>query len=155
MGYLKVKRNICPFSKYRKTLHEHPKYILCSFSWCKRIRQNGTSGFLRSATYNFITFLLQEFLPFKNTVYSVRKLGLATANKQSLYNFLDTVYVCLCMKWGLGCGWGLDAPAHPSATILLPRVALPCHFKWTYLGQFLEIWNEIFFGTSKDVIFTK
>ena len=123
MEYLKVKRNICPFSKYRKTLHEHPKYILCSFSWCKRIRQNGTSGFLRSATYNFITFLLQEFLPFKNTVYSVRKLGLATANKQSLYNFLDTVYVCLCMKWGLGCGWGLDAPAHPSATILWPRVA--------------------------------
>ena len=93
MGYLKVKRNICPFSKYRKTLHEHPKYILCSFSWCKRIRQNGTSGFLRSATYNFITFLLQEFLPFKNTVYSVRKLGLATANKQSLYNFF---LICFC-----------------------------------------------------------
>ena len=25
--------------------------------------------------------------------------------------------VCLSVGSGLGCGWGLDAPAHPSATI--------------------------------------
>ena len=35
---------------------------------------------------------------------------------------LDIFYVCLCMEWGLGCGWGLDAPAHPSAPILWPRI---------------------------------
>ena len=31
---------------------------------------------------------------------------------------LDTFCVCLGVEGGLGCGWGLDAPAHPSATIL-------------------------------------
>ena len=30
----------------------------------------------------------------------------------------DTFCVCLSVGGGLGCGWGLDAPAHPSATIL-------------------------------------
>ena len=35
---------------------------------------------------------------------------------------LDTFYVCLCMEWGFGCGWGLNAHAHPSATILWPRL---------------------------------
>ena len=34
----------------------------------------------------------------------------------------DTFCVCLSVGGGLGCGWGLDAPAHPSATILWPRV---------------------------------
>ena len=32
---------------------------------------------------------------------------------------------------------------------------LPRPFKQSYLSHFLEIWNEIFFGTSKDVILTK
>ena len=31
---------------------------------------------------------------------------------------LDTFCVCLSVGGGLGCGWGSDAPAHPSATIL-------------------------------------
>ena len=35
---------------------------------------------------------------------------------------LETFHVCLCMEWVFGWGWGLDAPAHPSATILWPRV---------------------------------
>ena len=36
----------------------------------------------------------------------------------------DMCFRCiLCMRVGdLECGWGLDAPAHPSATILWPRV---------------------------------
>ena len=31
---------------------------------------------------------------------------------------LDAFCVCLSVGGGLGCGWGLDAPAHPSAKIL-------------------------------------
>ena len=30
----------------------------------------------------------------------------------------DSFCVCLSVGPGLGCGWGLDAPAHPAATIL-------------------------------------
>ena len=37
-------------------------------------------------------------------------------------NVFDTFGVCLSVGGGLGCGWRLDAPAHPSATILWPRV---------------------------------
>ena len=32
---------------------------------------------------------------------------------------------------------------------------LPRHFKWTYLRHFLEIWPEIFFGTSRHVILAR
>ena len=42
-------------------------------------------------------------------------------SKSGKTSVLDTFCVCLCVEgvWmGLGCGWGLDAPAHPSATIL-------------------------------------
>ena len=38
--------------------------------------------------------------------------------KSGKMSVLDTFYVCLCEEWGLGCGLGLDAPAHLSATIL-------------------------------------
>ena len=31
---------------------------------------------------------------------------------------LETFCLYLSVGGGLGCGWGLDAPAHPSATIL-------------------------------------
>ena len=31
---------------------------------------------------------------------------------------LDTFCLRMSVGGGLGCGWGLDAPAHPSATIL-------------------------------------
>ena len=36
-----------------------------------------------------------------------------------LYLFVSSVCVCL---GGMGCEWGLDASAHPSTTILWPRV---------------------------------
>ena len=32
---------------------------------------------------------------------------------------------------------------------------LPRRFKWSYLSHFLEIWPEIFFGTSKHLILAK
>ena len=38
--------------------------------------------------------------------------------KSGKTSVFDTYYVCLRVGGGLGCGWGLDAPAHPSATIL-------------------------------------
>ena len=38
----------------------------------------------------------------------------------------DTFCICLSVGGGFGCGWGLDAPAHPSATILWPRVTCCC-----------------------------
>ena len=37
----------------------------------------------------------------------------------------------VCAGWRFGCGWGLDAPARPSAMILWPRVTCfssPCSF---------------------------
>ena len=50
--------------------------------------------------------------------------------KKRLFMMLQLVlFVCDCVGGGLGgCGWGLDAPAHPSATILWPRVTcfIPC-----------------------------
>ena len=38
--------------------------------------------------------------------------------KSGKTSVFDTFCVCLSVGGGLGCGWGLDAPAHPSATIL-------------------------------------
>ena len=38
--------------------------------------------------------------------------------KSGEMSVLDTFCVCLSVSGGLGCGWGLEAPAHPSATIL-------------------------------------
>ena len=35
---------------------------------------------------------------------------------------LDTFCVCLSVEGEFGCGWGLDAPAHPSVTVMWPRV---------------------------------
>ena len=37
------------------------------------------------------------------------------SGKTSVFN---TLCVCLSVAGGLGCGWGLDVPAHLSATIL-------------------------------------
>ena len=41
-------------------------------------------------------------------------------------------FLCMfvCEGWGLGFGWGLEAPAHPSATILWPCVT--CFFFINY-----------------------
>ena len=38
--------------------------------------------------------------------------------KSGKTSVLDTFCVCLSVGGGLGCGWGLDAPVHSSATIL-------------------------------------
>ena len=39
-------------------------------------------------------------------------------NKEQFRYFLCTFVRVEGERWGLGCGWELDAPAHPSATIL-------------------------------------
>ena len=46
-------------------------------------------------------------------------------------------------------------PEIPKNDHFLHFSVLPRHFQWLYLSHFWEIWNEIFFGTSKDVILTK
>ena len=38
--------------------------------------------------------------------------------KSGVTNVFDTFCLCLSVGGGLGCGWKLDTPAHPSATIL-------------------------------------
>ena len=48
----------------------------------------------------------------------VRLLEVVIELKSVETSVLDTFCVCLSVGGGLGCGWGLDAPAHPSATIL-------------------------------------
>ena len=59
--------------------------------------------------------------------------------KSGKTSVFDTFCVCLCVcrgEWGFGCGLGLDAPAHPSATILWPRVTcLFCQsFGWWWIS---------------------
>ena len=48
---------------------------------------------------------------------SVRPSGVIEL-KRGKTSIFDTFCVCVSIGGGLGCGWGLDAPAHPSATIL-------------------------------------
>ena len=77
---------------------------------------------------NFCPCVLQDISP----------LGLLTCSHSSLHFFTwslpaghwvpltmcdpwMTSYVCLSVGWELRCKWGLDAPTHRSATILLPR----------------------------------
>ena len=50
---------------------------------------------------------------------SVRRSVMVIELKTSIF---DTFCVCLSVGGGLGCGWGLDAPAHPFAMILCTRV---------------------------------
>ena len=46
-------------------------------------------------------------------------------------------------------------PKTPKDDHFLQFSILPRPFKQSYLSHFLELWNEIFFGTSRDVILTK
>ena len=43
--------------------------------------------------------------------------------------------VCECVWIEWGCEWGLQAPAHPSATILWPRVTCLFVFSWSSLKK--------------------
>ena len=72
---------------------------------------------------NYKTLSLLLSLPpflvavFKRLCPSVRPSGVIElkCGKMSVF---DTFCVCLSVGSGFGCGWGLDASAHPSATIL-------------------------------------
>ena len=57
----------------------------------------------------------------KETLLVRRSVGRSVEmikSKSGNMSVLDIFYGCLCMEWGLSCEWGLDAPAHPPATIL-------------------------------------
>ena len=53
---------------------------------------------------------------------SVGPLVRENESKSGKSSVLEAFFVCVCVRrgvrWGVGCGWGLAAPAHPSATIL-------------------------------------
>ena len=68
---------------------------------------------------------------------SVRR-SVMIESKRGKTSVLDTLCVCLCVGRRLGCGWGLDAPAHLSATILWPCIT--CSFQdWILFPFFLLI----------------
>ena len=66
-------------------------------------------------------------------------------SKSGKTSVLDTFCVCLTVGGGLGCGWGLDAPAHPSATILWPRVTCLPSYAPEGLGFRAILWISLFF----------
>ena len=66
----------------------------------------------------FSTFLVADTQLYKRLCPSVGWLEAVIELKSGEIGVLDTFCVCLSIGGGLGCGWGLDAPAHPSATIL-------------------------------------
>ena len=65
-------------------------------------------------------FLVADTQLYKRLCLSVRRSVRwsveVNESKSGKMSILDTFLVCLCKGWGLGCGWGFDAPAHPSAT---------------------------------------
>ena len=84
-----------------------------------------------------LTFLVADTQLYKRLCPSVGPLvrpsfgplirpSVMIGSKSGKTSVLDTFCVFVCGGgWGgveLGCGWGLDAPAQPSATILWPRV---------------------------------
>ena len=75
---------------------------------------------------DFYWFLVADTQLYKRLCRSIRRSVRGSSagpsvevieSKSGKMSVLDTFYVCLCMEWGLGFGWGLHAPAHPSATI--------------------------------------
>ena len=50
--------------------------------------------------------------------WSVGPSVMVIESKSGKMSVFDTFCVCLSVEGGLGCEWGLDAPAQPSATIL-------------------------------------
>ena len=89
------------------------------------------------------SFLVADTQLYKRLCPSVRPLvrwsvGPSVRRRSSSWKvwkwaFSIFFFVCLSVGGGFGCGWGLDAPAHPSATILWPRVT--CSI-WTMMFSF-------------------
>ena len=52
--------------------------------------------------------------------------------------------VCFCVGKGVGCGWGLAAPAHPSATILRPRIT--CYQCLSNHWYIIDLVNDYYFS---------
>ena len=59
--------------------------------------------------------------------WSVMVIELKIARTLNFEVPVVTVYVCECVWGGRGCGWGFHALAHPSATLLQPRVTCSHH----------------------------
>ena len=64
-------------------------------------------------------FLVADTQLYKRLCPSVgRSVGRSVMVIELKMSVFDALCVSLSVGGGLGCGWGLDAPAHPSATIL-------------------------------------
>ena len=75
-----------------------------------------------STSDSFFTFLVADTQLYKRLCPSVRPSVREHESKSEKTSVLEAFCVCVCVGreigWGVGCGWGLAAPAHPSATIL-------------------------------------
>ena len=68
-----------------------------------------------------LPFLVADTQLYKRLCPSVHpsvRPSVVIESKSGKTSVLDTFCVGLSVGDGFGCGWGLDAPAHPSATIL-------------------------------------
>ena len=74
---------------------------------------------------------------------SVRPSVHGHESKSAKMSVLNGFWVCV---GGMAYGWGLDAPAHPSATILLPRVT--CYI----LSQGHQRYHRCFYFRRKPPI---
>ena len=94
---------------------------------------------------SLVIFLVADTQLYKRLCPSVRhSIGpsvMVIELKSGKTSVFDTFCVCLSVGGGLGCGWGLDASAHPSATILWPRVTCssPPYCSLTPLPSFLKL----------------
>ena len=86
-------------------------------------------------------FLVADTQLYKRPCPSVRWSVRDHESKSGKTSVLEAFRVCVWVGkgvgWGIGCGWGLAAPAHPSATILWPRVT--CYSVTTLL---LSQWSS-------------
>ena len=89
--------------------------------------------------YFFLLFLVADTQLYKRLWPSVCR-SISTSRKVGKWAFLKTFCVCLSVSRVLGCRWGLDAPAHPSATILWPCVT--CFLVIFPLISFPCLWHS-------------
>ena len=77
---------------------------------------------------------------------SVRRSLEMIESKSWKTSVLEAFWVCVCVGRGVGCGWWLAAPAHPSATILWPCVFFnSVNYSWASLYRTPSDWARWFY----------
>ena len=115
---------------------------------------SGLVKWINHDTWNILRFLVADTQLYKRLCPSIGpSVGPSVRPCQRVEKWetsgLEAFCVCVCVGrgvgWSVGCGWGLAAPAHPSATILWPRVTCCLAFK-------LKMTCETFYGLDKNRI---